>query len=235
MLSHTRTRWTLGGLGLAVTLLTVACEPRLEVETFELQRLAASQAAALVSPYVYPERDGAPGALDFNDRLLTVRETPQNLERIRALLSQYDRPAANLTLQFQLVEADGFQSRDPSIADVEAELRSLLRYEGYRLVGDAVVQIREGERAQLQIDRAGDDGDEPPFQLHAEVSRVSRSAEGEVADVAVVLEHPWYDRLLDTRVTVGAGTSMVLGTTSAGLAEAEAMILVLRPTVQSER
>lgn len=218
-----------------VTLLSLGCKQRLEVETFELQRLDASDAAALVSPYVYPDRDGAPGNLNFHERLLTVRETPRNLERIRAVLSQYDRPAANITLHFQLIEADGFQERDEAIAEVETELKGLLRYKGYRLVGEAVVQLREGERAQLTIDRVGGRENEPPFQLATEVSSVQGHGETLTADVGVALSHPWYEELLDTRVTVGVGKSMVLGTTSAGQVQAEAMILVVRPTLSDER
>ena len=38
----------------------------------------------------------------------------------------------------------GFDDRDESIRAVEAELRQLLRYDGYHLVGEAVLQLREG-------------------------------------------------------------------------------------------
>lgn len=219
------------------TLFSLGCEPELDVESFELERLESSDAAALVSPYVYPDRDGAPGMLDFNDRVLTVRETPENLRRIREVLSEYDKAPANLTLHFQLIEANGFQNRDEAIADVEAELRGLLRYEGYRLVGDAVVQLREGDGAQQQVDRVGGGGpaEEPPFQIEVRVSRVRGEGENVTADVAVALYHPWYDNLLQTRVTVGSGKAMVLGTTSAGQGDAEAMILVVRPTVLTAR
>ncbi len=238
MLVKTGVWWKVAAVVLGgATLFSMGCEPELEVETFELERLDASDAAALVSPYVYPDREGAAGMLDFNARQLTVRETPDNLRRIREVLEQYDQPATNVTLHFQLIEANGFAGRDEAIAKVENELRSLLRYEGYRLVGEAVMQIREGDGAELQIDRVGDTGPErePPFQLEARVYRILGDGGDSDADVAVALRHPWYDQLLETRVTVGNGKSMVLGTTSAGQTDAEAMILVVRPEVADAR
>ena len=223
---------TMAGLLGAVALM-LGCEPELEVRTFELQRLEGSEAAALIAPYVYGDREGAPGSMSQTDGVLTVRELPENLERISGVLLMYDQAPAAVTLNFQLIEANGFRGGNEAFAEVEAELRSLLRYEGYRMVGDAVVQVREGGRALLQIDRVSEGGpeEEPPFQLEVWIPQVSGSNGNQTADIAVQLVHPWYESLLDTRVNVADGKAMVLGTTSAGMADAEALILVVRPTV----
>jgi hypothetical protein len=226
--------WKTAVAGLvAATAVMLGCEPELEVRTFELQRLEGSEAAALISPYVYADREGAAGDMSHAEGVLTVREMPENLDRIAEVLATYDQAPAAVTLNFQLIEANGFSGGNDAFAEVEAELRSLLRYEGYRMVGDAVLQVREGGRATLQIDRIGDDGptEEPPYQLEVWVAQISGDGGEAAADIAVSLNHPWYDNLLDTRVHVGNGKSMVLGTTSAGQGDAEAMILVVRPTV----
>ena len=234
MLTKMGTLWkatTAGVIGAAALML--GCEPELEVRTFDLQRLEGPEAAALVSPYVYTDREGAPGSMSHTEGVLTVREMPENLNRIADVLATYDEAPAAVTLNFQLIEANGFSGGNEAFADVESELRSLLRYEGYRLVGDAVLQVREGGRALLRIDRIGDGGpaEEPPFQLEVWVAQIAGTDGNRAADIAVQLRHPWYENLLDTRVHVAGGKSMVLGTTSAGLADAEAMILVVRPTI----
>ena len=122
----------------AVTLaaVTVACGSgqRLETRTFEIRHLPAGIAGGMIGPYVDRQRPSAPGDMNVIGNVITVRETADNLDRIGRVLAQFDRPQPGVRLTFKLIEADGVAVRDTSIADVEAALRSLFRFRGYRLI-----------------------------------------------------------------------------------------------------
>ena len=127
-----------------LVLATGACSgPQLETQTFELQYLDANTAAGLIEPYIYFDRESAPGMVstagDMASHLITVRETPDNLEKIARVLSKYDQPAPMVQLHFQVIEANGTTIKDPAIEDVESALRQLFRFEGYRLLAEAVL------------------------------------------------------------------------------------------------
>jgi len=131
---------------LATALLLAGCDraPRLETRTFALEHLAGHEAIALVEPYIYGDREGAPGTASQTPNALTVRETPDNLDQIARVLAEYDVPRPDARLRFQLIEADGFTGRDERIAAVEDELRRLFQFRGYRLAGEAYVAATDG-------------------------------------------------------------------------------------------
>ena len=217
----------------AMGALVLGCErDSMEVRTFALERLEPDEAAALIEPYIYGGREGAPGTSSFTDRLLTVRELPENLDRIAEVLDEYDRPRAAVRLHFQLIQANGFDDRDESIQAVETQLRKLLRYEGYRLVGEAVLQLREGGGGvqSLQGSLEGVSQGDSRFDLGAFVGAVSTGDEGSTVELQVELEH-FGDGILRTEVNVANGQSLVLGTTSA-LVGGGALILVVTPTIE---
>jgi len=219
--------------------LAISCGPELEVRTFELSRLDASEAQALIEPYVFRDRQGAPGSTGQMDGVLTVREMPENLDRIETVLERYDQDAADIQLHFQVIEANGFTEQDDAITELTAELRGLLKYEGYRLVGEAVIQTREGGgHAEQRVHPAITPenvgvGGAAAFKVVAGVGRVTRS-DGETSVLLEVgLSDPW-DRLLSTTLTVTDGKTMVLGTTAGQPnreGRAAALILVVTPTI----
>ncbi len=140
-----RLRTNAGAL-LAIALIS-ACGQRpggtsLDVQTFELKHLHPEAAARIIDPYVFGDRPGAAGMVSTDDqtRTLTVRETPEMLSRIAQVLEQYDQPHPDVLLHFQIIEANGAAAADPAIAEVEAALRQLFRFEGYTLVADALVR-----------------------------------------------------------------------------------------------
>ena len=216
----------------AMGALVLGCErDSMEVRTFALERLEPDEAAALIEPYIYGERDGAAGTLSFTDHLLTVRELPENLDRIAEVLDEYDRARAAVRLHFQLIQANGFDDRDESIQAVETQLRKLLRYDGYRLVGEAVLQLREGGGGvqTLQGSLEGVSQGDSQFELGAFVGTVSTGDQGSAVELQVGLEH-FGDDILRTEVNAANGQSLVLGTTSA-LVGGGALILVVTPTI----
>jgi hypothetical protein len=188
----------LAGLALA------ACDlgsPALETRTFRVQHMNAGEAARLVDPYVYGEREGRPGAVSVVDGALTVRETRDNLDEIERVLAEYDVPRPDIRLHFQLIEADGFTEADPRIADVEDELRKLFRFQGYRLAGEATVVAADFANVE-QLIRAGDD----LYSLNANVSRVGPDAT-RLQDVSLVGRGVQ----LTTSMNVRPGQTVVLG------------------------
>ena len=124
----------------------------LETRTFALHHMEASEAADLIGPYIYTEREGAPGMVSEardDSPAITVRETADNLDRIAAVLAEFDRPNdRTLVLKFQLISPNG-EEPDPRIADVVAELQRFLRFDGYSLAGETLVPIARGSFQQI--------------------------------------------------------------------------------------
>ena len=126
--------------------------PALETRTFPLEHLSLVQANALIDPYVYRDRPGAPGTISGGDVAISVRETPDNLDKIARMLQQFDvaSGASSYRLHFQVVTANGGESTDERVASVENELRKVFRFEGYTLIGEGHVAVSEGP-FELQI------------------------------------------------------------------------------------
>lgn len=203
----------------------VACGgDELDTRTFELRHMETGEAQRLISPYVYAEREGAPGTFSAAGSAITVRETPENLERIGSMLERLDRPRPLVTLHFQIIRADGARGSDPAIAEVERELRRLFRFEGYELVAETRVGVRENA-AVRQVARGG--GEE--YLIEGGVLDVRYGEEGVALTVEVQLSTEEVQRALMTQITVPVGHAVVLGT--AETEAAGALILVVRAEV----
>lgn len=226
-----RIRRTALFVALALTAVGVAgCgsgEVEMETRTFELGHLTAGEAEDIVEPYVFAEREGAPGAISRAEGLLSVRETADNLDRIERVLAEYDRPRGpqgGLKLHFQLVEADGFDGTDEEIADVEEELRELFRFQGYRLAASGVLTVSGpfGDFSQSLSGRGED-----RYSVTGSAPSVSSNRSGGVFFSEIRLWSENHGPLFQTAVTVQPGQTLVLG--SAGVPDQEgAVILVVR-------
>ena len=194
-------RWS----GLAALVVIAACQraTELDVRTFPIEHLSDAEVWALVQPYVYENRPDAGGMVSTSGRAVTVRETPDNLDRIAAVLAQHDVARPDVRLVFQLIEADGFTDSDPRIADVVTQLRSVFQFRGYRLAGEAVVTATDNSEVEQRIRAA--DGE---FMVTAEAHRMGAST---IRLEEVVL---WSDPgtpVLRTTVNVRPGQTLVLG------------------------
>ena len=196
--------------------------PRLDTQTFALKYLRASAARDLVLPYVYLDRAGAPGAISFMDGALTVRETHDNLARIGRMLSQFDHPLPLVRLRFRLIQADGITTSDPTIADVEATLRKLFRFRGYRLVEEGIFSATEGGEVTQQLGRAG-------YLIAAEIRRVSGPPDSAIVELAVHLSGR--EVRFGTQVGVPVGKTAVLG--NVGEDPRGTLILTVQPELIS--
>ncbi|NNG15468.1 MAG: hypothetical protein HKM89_03230 [Gemmatimonadales bacterium] len=182
--------------------------PSLDTETFELQHVDAAQAAVLIEPYVFADRPNAPGSVSHSGSMMTVRETRDNLDKIERVLQDIDRSRPTVRLHFQLIEADGAGPVDPAIAEVEAELRKLFRYEGYRLLHEAVVGGTEGSHIEQVVGRQ-DDAD-AGYILIAAIGSVRASADSGTVQLEVGVRNPMRGALMTT-VNARAGQTLVVG------------------------
>lgn len=201
---------------LAAAVLASACDSRrgMAVRTYELHRLGYSEAETLLTPYV---REG--GFISGKGRLLTVREKPDRLDSIAAVLKRYDGAPRAVTLHFQVVEAGDFAGGDSAIARVEAPLRELFRYRGYRLLNDATVRAVEGV----------------PFTHQERGVRVSGTVRavtptGPDAGVTVEVAVETEGGSVSTAVSGAPGKTLLIGSQKQG--GGGALILAVQPTIE---
>jgi len=203
-----------------------ACDSagQLETRTFDLVYLDPQEAEAIVRPYVYDDREGAPGMIASFPSGITVRERPEALDRIAEVLARYDREKPGIRLHFQLIEADGFTEQDLAIADVRDALDALFRFEGYRLAAETQLAMVEGTRASQPIA-----GSARPYSLAATLLsvRVHDDGGGSVT-VMVRLASGVMDDGIATTLTVPLGETVVLGSARRAASE-PTLILTVRP------
>ena len=210
----------------AITLaLLTACSPHgpsLDTRTFALKYLRGPDAVPIIVPYVYTDRPNGKGVFSVSDNAITVRETPDNLDKIARVLAEYDRPRPFVRLTFHLIEADGATTTDPAIRDVEATLRRLFRFQGYRLVAEGVVSATEkGEVTQALATTPN------PYVLSASVQRLAGSADSPTVELNVRLD-AMRGGNFRTTVTIPVGKTAVLGNVQA-LPHGRTLILTVRP------
>jgi len=175
-----------------------------------------------VDPYVYGEREGNPGSLSAIGGAITVRETPENLERIARVLEEFDQPRPDLRLHFQVIEADGFDDRDAAIAEVVTELEKIFRFQGYRLMGEAVVTAADGGWFQQALM-----GTAESWRIEGTLFRLS--GQGMRLDgIQLIRAVDGGEIQLQTSATVRVGQTLVLGSTPRSEGSRAGVILTVR-------
>src|SRR5256884_8803506 len=191
----------------AIAALLIACSPggpSLDTRTFALKYLHGQDAIPIVAPYVSADRPTAKGGFTVSDNAITVRETPDNLDKIARVLAQYDRPRPFIRLTFHLIEADGPAIADPAIRDVEATLRQLFRFRGYRLVGEGVVSATD--RSEVTQMLAAEPGH---YALSTSVERLAGAAASATVELGGHLEGRGGS--FRSTLTISFGKTAVLG------------------------
>ena len=214
-------------MALVTSMLVSACSgtPDLDTRTFRVTHIDENAVMFILEPYVYSDRPGAPGTMSISRSTVTVRETPDNLDKIERVLAEFDKPIQNVRLRFQLISANGNRTNDPRIAEVESALRELFRFEGYSLEGEALIVATEGSSANQTIR-----GERGSYYLSVRVIGVPPTADG-MADLVVELRSPNLDLSFETGVRVPIDQTVVLGSASA---ESAAIILTVRPELVSQ-
>jgi hypothetical protein len=212
-------------LWLGSLVLVAACgrTPRLETRTFTLRHLSRGEAQEIVAPYVYGDRPNAHGAMSAAPNAITVRETPDNLDRIARVLAEYDRPQPGVRLTFRLIAADGAARSDSSIRDVETVLRSLFRFHSYALVTQGIMTGTQYSSSQQTLAGAGG-----PYLLGAEIQRVSGTGDSATVALRVHLRVMRSGGQFETQVGIPVGKTAVLGNVLGG-SPSSALILTVQP------
>jgi hypothetical protein len=126
------------------------------MRVYNLRYKKVDDAYMLISPYVGPR-----GTVKMQpaQKMLTVIDAPENLQRISGIIGTYDVPPRSVEVQVQLIMASSGAApappAPPPIRGVIDRLTALsTRWNDYRLVGQARVLGTEGERSSLRV---GDD------------------------------------------------------------------------------
>jgi len=211
-------------LALSLLGLLAACgrsPARLETRTFALHYLDLWTAQRMVEPYVDSARPGAKGAVSATMNTLTVRETADNLDRIARVLAQYDHSQPGVRLTFKVIEADGAAPSDTSIRDIEATLRTLFRFRGYKLISEGLVVGAQNSRSTQTLGGSGG-----PYVLQTSIEWVTGSGDSATIHVEVHLAFPGGEFV--TTVGIPVGKTAVLGNVKGGPPNS-ALILTVRP------
>lgn len=228
---------------LVAAILLAACGDRLETRTFPLKHVTAASIRPLIAPYVNtPGSTIGEGTAAFPS--IAVRERPDVLDAIAAMVAQHDKPQPTVTLHFKLIEADGFTTSDPAIADVEKALRKLFRFSGYRLLADAVmsnvtpmitVPAKRENWADYQVQQKVRVG-EREYIIFTDVRTIKRGDDGAAAaELAVLLFDEGTDKipgeeLIATSIRVPDGQTVVLGN-AMGKSTDHTIILTVQPEI----
>jgi len=216
-------------------LLAQAAAGQVTVRTFMLQRLSQQQAADLLAPYMTAGKGEGVFTAGTGVRGVTVRGTHETLARVDSLLRANDHPARTLRLRFQLIAAsDSAIERDPAIADVDAALRGMFQFKGYRLLSEGVVFTVEGTPG-FGLALKGGEGER--YEISGDLRALTTGSGGDLADLDVSLKRPGVEgafagsSILSTRLNAPVGKTVVLGS-GAGQGNTVTMILVVRPEAQ---
>ena len=196
----------------------------LDTRTFELKYLDAGEAAPIIDPYVFGDRPNAPGALGLSGNLITVRETPDNLDKIARLLERFDKPVPSVRLRFQVIEANGANTTDPRIADIESALKELFRFEGFRLLEEAVLGGAVGTGMQERLHHEGLGG---TAVIEAAIREVRAVGDSGTVRLEVGLRLNRYGTVIETGINIRAGQTVILGKAKVG-ADLKTIILTVR-------
>lgn len=205
----------------------VACDSNdPETREYRLEYLTPADAMALVRQHLVAGASELRIAIhDDAPRTLSISAPAEQLVQVEALLSTYDVPGPDVRLRFQLIEADGFTAVDPAIAEVEAALRELFRFGGYRLVSEALMTVSQNSHASQRLIGF----DDVPLYLNTNVGRIA-SGDHRSVELRVSLGESGGE-ILSTSVVVPDGQTVVLGT-ARPFEDRGALILVVRPEIQ---
>jgi hypothetical protein len=217
-------RLTMAGVLLASTAFAACDDRNNETRTFRLDHMSPHSAGELVAPYV--PAGSTLVRVSQTPAAITISASRERLEQIEEMLERLDVAAPSVQLRFQLIEADGFTTTDPAIADVEAALRELFRFQGYRLVADALVTTAPFNSAEQRLLGF----DDTPLTLQVSVGQVNRSESAASVQLNVRLVGQ-NGQILGTGVVVPGGQTVVLGTARPDQSRG-ALILVVRPIIQ---
>ena len=134
------------------------------------------------------------------------------------MLEEFDQVRADIRLHFQLIEADGFTDTDARISAVEAELRKIFQFRGYRLAAEAFVTATNRSDIGQQMQ-----GPDDLYQISGQVEWV-RPGTVRLENVTLYAESS--GRGLETTVNIRPGQTLILGSSPKGGSTATLLLTV---------
>ncbi len=179
----------------------------LEVRTYQLEYLEPEAAHRIIDPYVFGDRGGTVSRSD-QTRTLTIRETPEMLDRIGEVLQRYDMAEPSVNLHFRLVEANGgVASDDARVEEItEALPQDVFKFQNYRLIGETVMTGIEWSGLAQGVAAGGE-----RYQIEASIGEIRETADGGSVKMEVSLLSDQYGHIFRTAVNAQIGQLIVLG------------------------
>ena len=186
--------------------------------TFQFKNKPAETAATVIKKFM-----SADGSISIqpSTNALVVTDHPDNLKQISAALASFDAPAQQFRISLRLVSAG--RSDQPGkvkdeLKDVAQKL-SVLRYNTFDDLGDAIAEAKEGEPGLLDIDGYRAEfklGDYDPASDTVKVSdlKLQRVGNAEVAP------------LLKTTLNLKLGQTVIMGATRQPQSQRALMIVI---------
>lgn len=193
------------------------CRSEATVATIHLDHLTASQARALISPYLSKE-----GTLEYSQEVpdvITVRDRRENVRQAQAVMRRSDASPRSVSLHFQVIRATAAGGIDPALERIAGALQKLLRFDGYSLVAQTMVSGSERRAIEQNINVGA-------LRLNLAV-RINDIVGESGVDLQVDLRRPGAASVLATNVVVPMGQTVVLGSAYPG-SDGEALILTVR-------
>jgi len=210
---------------LAVALAACQRGPNMDVRTYQLSYIEPAAANRIIDPYVFADRGGMV-SIDQESGVITVRETPEMLDRIGEVLQRYDQPEPSIRLHFRIIEANGTQGTDPALEEIEKALpKEVFRFNNYRQVAQAVVSGIEYSKFSQRVAGGG-----ASYQISGTIGEVRAAGDSGTVQLQVGLSLPMAS-LFETAVNARLDQLLVLGTGQPS-SDSGALILAVRAELE---
>lgn len=213
-----------------------ACDtgPNLDVRTFELQYIEPGAAATIIDPYVSGDR-GGDISVQQETGVITVRESPEMLDRIGEVLAKYDRPEPGVRLHFRLIEANGQGTgTDPELQEIRDALpENVFRFKNYRQIAEAVMTGIEHSSISQAVSSGGTlEQNGPPYHIEGQIGEIRASGDSGTVQLQIALRMGSFE-FFTTAVNARLGQLLVVGSAQP-LPDRGALILTVRPELDRQ-
>lgn len=191
-------------------------EPKrqLETKTIELKHLKPEEAVSLLTPYIV-NASGTVSWVSPNMPIVTIKDVPENIGRMEKVLAKYDHSPATIRLVFQLIEADtgprmvSASNNRPLATDLDATLRSVLRFSSYRVIGQGMATSGENSAIYQKLALADSGGWVYTYDIRAELGTI-RLSDATLQAAATTVRAANAAIEVDTNATGSVGLSVTL-------------------------
>ncbi|MBU1186249.1 MAG: hypothetical protein KJ908_05085 [Acidobacteria bacterium] len=123
------------------------------VEVIKLKYISTIDAMTLVQPYLN-RGYGATIAPNVQLKMLTVRDMPETIRKIKEILAVYDVKPLDLQFSVELIKGSmepGKTDPDLKADSLIRELQKVLSYKSFENIGSSVVRVQDNSRTEQRI------------------------------------------------------------------------------------